>query len=204
MFVLILSSCGLKLHKFESTTPESHINIKPIFKPELKELVFNLTTRIKEDQQSGILAIVIDSTNRSNYRTVFMAKTGLKLFDFDFADNKMIVNHIIPQMDKRIVKKILEKDLRLLMEQFHDSHSTIEQLVYSKNELDRYRYKKSGSYYRLAIEDSGLIRSVDKGKKNRSHVRMHIKYGDKGSPSEFLIEHFRIPFSMHLISLSSN
>ena len=205
VYTLLVSSCGVKLNNYSSFSPDQSIDLKPIFQPELKEFVFDLSmTYGKKKKNSGILAIVKDSIDTKLYRTVFMAKTGLKLFDFSFTNDKMFVNHIIPQLDKKIIKKILEKDLRLLMEDINGAKPSMKQLSTPVTVLNEYRYKKRSDYYRLTTDKSGQVMMVDQGKKNRSHVRMHIKYKEDMRPSEISIEHLRIPFSMRLISLSSN
>lgn len=198
------TSCGLKLNKYQSTKIDQSTELKPLFSNELTELVFDLSINYKkDDQDSGILAIRRDSINKSHYRTVFMTKTGQNLFDFSFTPDKMIVNKIIPQMDKRIIKKILEIDLRLIMDEMKPDHGTLTQLNYSTNGSKLYRFKNKGKYYRVLFSQLDSIIKKDKGKKNRSHVSMSIEYSKNEEPSKIKIEHHRIPFSMQLISLSS-
>lgn len=199
------SSCGLKLNKYQTTSIDQATKLTPLFSNELTELVFDLSITYKKDNKnSGILAIRRDSTNKANYRAVFMAKTGLNLFDFNFTSDKMIVNKIVPQLDKRIIKKILEIDLRLIMDEMKPENGTLTQLEQTQNGTKLLRYKMKGNYYRVLFNELDRILKKDKGKKNRSHVGLAVEYSESEEPSRIIIEHHRIPFSMHLISLTSN
>lgn len=199
---LLFSSCGLKLNKYAVKTADSSFELAPIFHQDKTEFVFDMHINYgKNKQNSGILAVVIDSLLRDNYRTVFMAKAGIKLFDFSFTNDQFTINHIIPEMDKKIVKNILEKDLRLMLDD-KVSADLIELAADSTN-CTLFRNKKGKLYYYHYVNSEGRTYQIDKGKKKRSFVRMHIKYNEYALPQEILIDHQRIPFSMRLNSLSS-
>lgn len=204
LLICCSTACGLKLNKYKPNPVPQATTIKPLFPAELTELVFDLSISYgKNNQNSGILAIRRDSIDRSQYRTVFMAKTGLNLFDFSFTPEQMTVNKIIPQMDKHFIKKILEADLRLIMDELDMQTNPLRQLANEASQAKLYRYKKQRKHYRLSATEEGQITRIDKGKKNRSHVSMTIDYSGSELPHRIMIDHHRLPFSMQLISLSS-
>jgi len=64
-------------------------------------------------QQGGLLAL--KQLSEGNYRTIFMTKFGMTLFDFEFGDNGFIVHKVMEQMNRKVFLKIIERDMEMLL-----------------------------------------------------------------------------------------
>ncbi len=64
-------------------------------------------------QISGLL--LIKNMADSAYRVVFTNEGGVTFFDFGFYDKTTTVHSVIPQLNKRIVLKTLQKDFELIL-----------------------------------------------------------------------------------------
>ena len=56
-----------------------------------------------------------NSFRKANYRTIFMTKFGMTLFDFEFGENGFVVHKVLEQMDRKVFLKIIEQDMEMLL-----------------------------------------------------------------------------------------
>jgi len=197
----VLISCGMPLGKMRTIPDQVNIPVKPIFKSDANELIYDMNLRFMKNYNSGILAIVRDSIIHENYRAVFLAKAGLKLFDFSFSPSSLKINYIIPQLDKKLIKDILEKDLRMLIDPLENQHIGFYQSTKSGALI--WKSKTKTDFYHAFLSKEGVIYRLDKGTDRRSHVHMELEYDLEGFPVEVLIQHKKIPFIIRLTKLAS-
>ena len=196
---ILISACGVKIEQLVEDH-SSNYSITEVFDNSQNELVFDMNITFNKNQNSGILAVVRDSLDKRKYRTVFMAKAGIKLFDFSLSNENLVINHIIPALDKKIVKNILEKDLRLVFDPI--GKSTFSSYKVKEGEQVVLRTKKSKKYYHYFLNQRFKISKVVKGNKKKSVVEMTISYKENQEVSKIFIDHKRMPFSISLSSLS--
>lgn len=115
---LFFTSCTTPKHLLPlskgSQTVLSCDNFKPIFKDNFKSFLFKTTLSYGDKfQQGGLLAL--KQLSEGNYRTIFMTKFGMTLFDFEFGENGFIVHKTMEQMKLKIFLKIIEQDMEMLL-----------------------------------------------------------------------------------------
>lgn len=115
---ILFASCNtpkylLPLSNGEKTSL-SRGNFKPIFKGNFKSFLFKTTMTYGDKfEQGGLLAL--KQVSEGNYRTIFMTKFGMTLFDFEFGEKGFIVHKVLEQMDKKMFLKIIEQDIEMLL-----------------------------------------------------------------------------------------
>jgi len=197
--LLLLNSCGIRIDKLERQSADL-IKIQSRYDKLQYEQVYDLGLQFGKNYNSGILAVVRDTNNLANYRVVFLAKAGMKLFDISFSEKEIEVHHVFDALNKRLFLKILEQDIRMIFdrtaiaspEYFIDTDSA-NSVIRSKT--DNYLY-----YY---LDDQNRVIQMDKGTKRRSRVRLNIEYDHPMVPIKMNIQHKRIPFTMSLNRISS-
>lgn len=113
-----LTSCTIPKHLLPLSKGRKTIlskdNFKPIFKDNFKSFLFKTTLTYGDKfQQGGLLAL--KQLSEGNYRTIFMTKFGMTLFDFEFGESGFVVHKVLEQMDRKILLKIIEKDMEMLL-----------------------------------------------------------------------------------------
>ena len=78
-----------------------------------ENVVFDMSLSYKDYYGSGLLVVKRVDTN--NYHGVFLSKVGLKLMEFKFVSGNFQWIKLLDYLDKKGVKKILERDFRMLL-----------------------------------------------------------------------------------------
>ena len=202
--IFIFSSCGIgipleEMRKINYT--KSFEIASGIIDEEIDELVFDMGIKIMNDYHSGILAYAKDQNEPYSYRTVFMAKAGVKLFDFEFNRDQMKVNSIIQQLDRSIILNLLERDLRMIFDLKVDDTQGVFQTKETGSVV--LRAKEDKDLYHYYFNAKGEIYRIDKGSEYKSVVRLDARYDEKGLAERIFIQHKKIPFLMRLNRLAS-
>lgn len=80
--------------------------------PEI-DYVYRSKIEVYGKQISGIL--IIKKITETSHRVALTSDFGNKLMDFEISEKEFKVNYVIPDLDKKMVKKFLERDFRLLL-----------------------------------------------------------------------------------------
>jgi len=206
-FLILISACFF----FASCTTPKHLlplpkgnvttlskdNFKPIFKDNFKSFLFKSTLTYGDKfQQGGLLAL--KQLSEGNYRTIFMTTFGMTLFDFEFGDNGFVVHKVLEQMDRKILLKIIEQDIEMLLSrgllgnkaiEFKNSQSSKKQAIL-KTKLN----KKTHFFVQ---EKQHEITEIHQ---NRAVTILLAKYVAK-IPHSINIQHHNIPLSIKLTLL---
>lgn len=189
-------SCGKKLYS-ETRNPERALTGSewrtPV--PSDTTLIYKTGVDAYGRYISGLL--IIKSSDSDDYRLVFTTEMGMKLFDFEFREDKFLVHYCFDKLNKKPVIRLLEKDFSMML--FRDVRdqkvkvSAVEGLV-------RYLMKRDDELWRISIDpDSRTPVSLEslspKGKDKRV-----IKYVYRGEPcpSEIHIDHANLDLKMRL------
>ena len=138
---LVFQSC--KSFKTENLgTGENHSQIidNLYFSSKNTDYIYKSQVDIYDNQLSGIL--IIKKINDDFHRVVLTSDFGNKLFDFEISQKDFKLNYIIPDMDKGMVKRFLEKDFRIMLrEKFtSDKMFTNEQFIIYQSEEKKENY----------------------------------------------------------------
>ena len=186
----------LPLSKGNATTL-SEDNFKPIFKDNFKSFLFKTTLTYGDKLELGGL-LALKQLSEGNYRTIFLTKFGMTLFDFEFGDNGFIVHKVLEQMDRKIFLKIIEQDMEMLLSRgilgnkataFKKGEATKEKVVFKT------KWNKKTHFF--VQEDQHKITEIHQ---NRAVSILFSKYIAK-IPRSIDIQHHNIPLSMKLILL---
>jgi len=186
----------LPLSKGNSTTL-SKDNFKPIFKDNFKSFLFKTTLTYGDKfQQGGLLAL--KQLSEGNYRTVFMTKFGMTLFDFEFGENGFVVHKVLEQMDRKVFLKIIEQDMEMLLSRGILGNKAIE---FEKNKRPKrkivFKTKLNKKTHFFVQEGKYKITEIHQ---NRAVSVLLSKYIAK-IPRSIDIQHHKIPLTMKLTLL---
>jgi len=194
-------SCATSLGELRQLPVAVMPELRELFPNDKKELLYDMSIKFLNNYNSGILVVARDTMDHGSYRTVFMAKAGLKLFDFEFSEEEMNISYIFPQLDKKLVKKILEQDLRMLLDPLKIGIYDFRQSEKNRDLIGS--VKKEDAYYHYFFDRDGIISRIDRGRKNNSAVVMELSYGVNNWPQSVRINHKKIPFFMQLNKIAS-
>lgn len=84
----------------------------PYFSNPEKDYVYKADIDLYRKTFSGIL--ILKKLGVQHHRVVFTTEMGNTIFDFSFKGNDFIVNHILADINKKMVINLLKKDFRTL------------------------------------------------------------------------------------------
>jgi hypothetical protein len=170
---------------------------KPIFKDKFKSFLFKTTLSYGDKfEQGGLLAL--KQLSEGNYRTIFMTKFGMTLFDFEFGDNGFIVHKIFEQLDRKILLKIIEQDMEMLLSRgVLDNTATQFEKGQSPDKKIIFKTKLNKKTHFFVQEEKHKITEIHQ---NRAVTILVSKY-IANIPHSIDIQHHKIPLTMKLTLL---
>lgn len=114
LLVLLTAACSRKLYP-ETQGQEIVLSADEFSKPVPADttLIYKTGVDAYGRYLSGLL--IIKSYNGDDYRLVFTTEMGMKLFDFEFKDNKFHVHYCFDKLNKKPVIRLLEKDFSMML-----------------------------------------------------------------------------------------
>ncbi|NVO03187.1 MAG: hypothetical protein HXX09_10860 [Bacteroidetes bacterium] len=115
-FVIIFSACGLSFHSNLRTEECRFLNkneVNTIFNDGFVKALFKTNAHVYGKDFGGLIFIKLMPDN--SYRINFITEFGMKIFDFEFKNEKFKVYSCLEQINKKIIINTLEKDFRLLL-----------------------------------------------------------------------------------------
>ncbi len=117
IFLLVFVGCASypKKQNFEKTISERLEILNPYFSDSAKDFVYKADIKVLKNSFSGIF--IVKKLGDEHHRIVFTTEMGNKLFDFEFLQKNLKINHILPEMDKKVLKNVLKRDFLALITQ---------------------------------------------------------------------------------------
>ena len=113
---LVLSSCALHLMDNADEVPlDRPLVNNPYFADAEKDYIYRASLEFKEFRLGGIL--MVKKIANDHHRVVFTSEFGNKLFDFEYVKGQPSVHHILQELDRKPVLRLLHLDLRTLMKE---------------------------------------------------------------------------------------
>jgi len=115
-FILaVCLSCGSypKKNGFITTAITKQSILNPYFSNTSKDYVYKANISIFNKALGGIF--IVKKLGKKHHRIAFTTEMGNKIFDFTFLENDFKVNHILKDIDKKILINILKKDFKVLI-----------------------------------------------------------------------------------------
>lgn len=110
----LFTSCSKDLFKSsisESAILQPHDIVKPISND--TTVIYKTAVNAYGRYLSGLL--IIKSFANDDYRMVFTTETGMKLFDFEFKQDKFLVHYCMEMLNKKPVVNLLRDDFSLML-----------------------------------------------------------------------------------------
>jgi hypothetical protein len=147
---------------------------------------------------SGLL--LVKNMPDSSQRVVFTNEAGVKFLDFEFnRDGQFTVIHLIRQLDKKPVIRLLKKDFELLLGIPFRSNSWkawVEgKTVYFGNQ------QKNETDYFITAADCASLQGVESGTKGKRMVSILFYGSDQRQPDSIYLQHHTFAMQMKLRKL---
>lgn len=190
----------------------SALRFKPAFERELYRCVVDGKFLFKKFHLSGIL--LFKTMPDSSTRVVFSNEMGISFFDFEWSkDESFKVNSIIPQLDKEVVKKILQRDFELLLMKRIDLRSEVvlsdshqQKMAMATSQYDLYYHRfgldKGNAYY---LATAGNIRSIQQAGKRSVVTDIGFSTLAPGTLADSIrINHHKAHFTIELKKINDD
>lgn len=165
-----------------------------IFKNQEKGIVFNSEFQYKSYFMSGLM--VIKKIEPQHFRVVFTAKAGTKVLDFELTPSDFKVNYSIAILKRKIFLKLLEKDMRLICDEWTGVPIELKNLEDTKT---IYRHKTKGGWRYLFFEkDSDQLNKIERGTKRKKKVIVNLEDYKEEFPESITFAHPSIDLTMKL------
>lgn len=191
---LFLLACSPKqLGQLRPTIELSPVSgLYSLFEKDFGSFLFKAHLQYGKKPKIGGLMIV-KQTEPEVYRVIFMAEMGLSLFDFEFGKNGFIVHKKFELLDRKILLKIIENDIGLLLmtDEFKRPFRAWKSSLDSLNQVFTTHHEGSKHYY--AYQDTSL-RQIHQG----GRVWIDINQYQNGFPQEITIQHKKLPLKIDL------
>ncbi len=115
--LLLFVACGSypKEQSFEKAISEKVEINNPYFSDSEKDYVYRADIKVFKNSFSGIF--IVKKLGDEHHRIAFTTEMGNKLFDFEFEAKKLKINHILPEMNKKMLINVLKHDFFALIEE---------------------------------------------------------------------------------------
>lgn len=113
--VTLLSGCTPDLFKgMESTGKQSATidNLHPYYSTTGQTTLYSIEMNVRGNTMNGVLSVLPEPDG--SVRTAFTTVFGFTLFDLKIGKDSMQIYECLPQMKSKLLRKMLEKDLRIL------------------------------------------------------------------------------------------
>jgi len=179
-----------KINGFE----ESDISVSQVYNPYFsnatKDYVYKADLQFYKKKFSGI--IIIKKIADKAHRLVFTTEMGNKIFDFSFYQNTFKVNHVLEDMNKKIILNVLERDFTTLLKEYNVSSQT-----YTKEHLEVKEAEVLNKKHFYFYEDVGLTKIVREGI-GKEKVVYHFSNIKDAAAKRILIAHKNIKLKIQL------
>lgn len=158
---------------------------------------YNLKMDLMKKHFSGLL--LVKRMGEQSYRTVFTTHFGLRVFDFEFTGDSLVVHYCMEPLYKEKVIALFRNDFSRL---FGLSHTQVGQVYSATDGINKevYRFGKK-LYYRKNLKQ-GVVEQISSGRGWKKTVWSFSDY-ESGYPSMISIHHALFPVRLELERLSS-
>jgi len=192
-FILLLSACGSypKKQNFEETVSSKKIQvINPYFSDSFKDYVYKADIKLFKNSFSGVF--IVKKLGEQHHRIVFTTELGNKLFDFEFLNKNFKINHILPEMDKKVLKNVLKRDFLALIEEKPFLTKT-----YSKGNFKMLETELLSKKHYYLFED-GILKKIVRANGGKEKTTFLFSVINDNIASDIAITHHNIKLKINL------
>lgn len=143
--VTLLSGCTPDLFKgMESTGKQSATidNLHPYYSTTGQTTLYSIEMNVRGNTMNGVLSVLPEPDG--SVRTAFTTVFGFTLFDLNIGKDSMQVYECLPQMKSKLLRKMLEKDLRILFFQEHQLFFSGQNLQTDLQQRQQHHHEREG------------------------------------------------------------
>lgn len=187
-----LVACGSypKKQNFNETPSEKVEIINSYFSDPIQDYVYKADIKVFKNSFSGIF--IIKKLGEKHHRIVFTTEMGNKLFDFEFLQENFKINHILPEMDKKVLINVLKRDFFALIEEKPFSLKIYSKGDFRMNQADLLSKKH---YY---LFENGLLNKIVRVGKVKEKVTFLFSGINDNIARDIDIQHQNIKLKIHL------
>ena len=164
-------------------------------------LVYDASMRYKDFQASGLL--VMKNIKRGHYHVAFVSKMSPTIMEFLLTPTTIEWKKTLEGMDRKIVRKLIERDFRLLTLSVLDNPKKIKQI---KNHLKEptYRVRTNTTTKLIIDQDSKVISAETRSLINPVKTFVEYKQYKDSVPNQLTLRHRNIKMRLKLQLLQTN
>lgn len=166
----------------------------PVFSRQSASMLFKAHFQYGKKLQIGGL-LMLKQTQPNVYRVLLMAEMGATLFDFEFGEGHFKVHRSLEALNKPMLLKIIEKDIKLLLMQ-NPFEGRARQWTDSRNGRQYYKIKHRGVPHVYAQQAPNQWLFFQEGRAFR--IDMSDYDADKGIPKNIVLQHYLFPLRLEL------
>lgn len=183
-----LTSCSLATTKgLTATVPTTTQYHNTYFSDVAQDYVYKAKIDAFDKNFGGIL--IIKKLPNNNHRIVFTTEFGNKLFDFEIQKGAFITHFIIPELDRGIVLKTLQRDFETLTKEHNLLQKEFENtthLIYRSKQGKRYNHyfldKKTKALQQIVHTTKRKEKTIFDFQEIENSIVKNIQIQHKGMP----------------------
>lgn len=167
-------------------------------------VAFDTEILFRTTEVSGLL--FFQPLDDGRFRTALTTKMGQKIFDFTVGTDEFQLNYIIPQLNKKVILKLLRQDMQLITQSFPDD-TPVTVFTQAEPAQTVYRLEKGKDciYYRFDDTTEHLI-GIESGNRRRYKIKAALQdfYGE--IPHQITLDHkllFKLQLNLHWVPLDN-
>ncbi|MDH5474131.1 MAG: hypothetical protein OEX22_00415 [Cyclobacteriaceae bacterium] len=189
--ILSIAFISIQLHSFSQEVEQLPI---PYLSFNDTNVIYDMSMSYKKYYGSGLL--VLKRQSKSNYHGVFLSKMGLKLMEFKIIDGVFVWKKMIQYLDKKSVRKIMERDFAMLMLSDVESAERIKKKT-TKNDVMKYKVWSTRKLL-LEVDDSNIVYIENRGGFNLTKTKIVFDNYEKNTPKSLNLTHNAIKVKLQL------
>lgn len=195
LLLVLLVACGNPYKKLaQQPTSASAMRFQPEFDKVLYRGLVDGKMLWKRFHLSGI--VMFKKMEDSSIRVVFQNEMGVSFFDFEWdKQQRFTVKQIIPQLDKKAVVALLQKDLQLLLMLGLQPQS---ETTFRKDEETYQRFTLDKGYVYYISSNNQLTRIENSGKQKVTTISLRGTRALNELPEQAVFKHHKANFTIQL------
>ncbi len=190
---LLLQACSPATTKGMTEQRSSVSTVRnPYFSQADVDYLYKMNIQFKEHSFGGLL--VVKKIDDQHHRLVMMGEMGNKFLDLTVGSGKTVKNFTIPELDKRLLLRVLSTDLAMMV----NENVTVKKEFGLDGEQVFLSRQGEGRQYLFFAEPSGdLLRIVRRGY-GMERVDLRFIRSEEGSAEQTTITHLTRPLIIDL------
>jgi hypothetical protein len=197
--LIVLSACASDYRGLTAMTPDKNC-VEKIRPKVIGNSWFDASIDVVGKHISGL--ILTKHMEDSSSRVVFTNEAGVKFLDFEYSVNgEFKVHHILEQLDKKAVIKLLENDFKLILGlPFRNAPVNSFRM---NNEVYNMVTDGKKSHYFVTDQNCTEMIRIESGSSRKRVVTLNL-FGNPSQPDSLHLQHHTFAMKMTLKKLNSH